>query len=93
MNRSGKDTADAATNYKKPEFYLKNLPLNDTLLAISNEKIAVAYFNAGRVFSEKIADSLKAAESYESLLSRFPGHELEPETLYNLYNVLKEVKT
>jgi len=90
--QNGKDTADAATNYKKPEFYLKNLPLNDTLLAISNEKIAVAYFNAGRAFSEKIADSLKAAESYELLLSRYPGHELEPETLYNLYNVLKEAE-
>ena len=55
--RVAKIQHDAAIDYKKPEFYLKNLPLNDSLLAISNEKIAVAYFNAGRAFSEKIADS------------------------------------
>jgi outer membrane protein assembly factor BamD (BamD/ComL family) len=85
------DTAEAVLDYKKPEFYLKNLPLNDSLLAVSNEKIATAYFNSGEVFSEKISDPRKAAESYEALLKRFPGHELVPETLYNLYRVLKEV--
>ena len=69
-------------DYKKPEFYLKNLPLNDSLLGISDEKIAVAYFNAGKVFPEKIVDRQKAAESYEALLSRFPDSELVPEALY-----------
>jgi tetratricopeptide (TPR) repeat protein len=84
------DTSKAVMDYKKPEFYLKNLPLNDTLLKISNEKIANAYFNAGKVFAEKIADTQKAAESYESLLSRFPDDELVPETLYDLYKLYKE---
>ncbi|MFZ0280453.1 MAG: hypothetical protein WAL29_02290 [Bacteroidales bacterium] len=85
------DTARAIMDYKKPEFYLKNLPLNDTLLAVSNEKIATAYFTAGEVFSERIADPRKAAGSYEALLTRFPEHELVPETLYNLYRVLRDV--
>ncbi|MCX6259868.1 MAG: tetratricopeptide repeat protein [Bacteroidia bacterium] len=84
------DTSKAVMDYKKPEFYLKNLPLNDTLLKISNEKIANAYFNAGKVFAEKIADPQKAAESYESLLSRYPNNELVPETLYDLYKLYKE---
>ena len=84
------DTSKAVMDYKKPEFYLKNLPLNDTLLKISNEKIANAYFNAGKVFAEKIADPQKAAESYESLLSRYPDNELVPETLYDLYKLYKE---
>lgn len=86
----GPDTANAVMDYKKPEFYLKNLPLNDSLLAVSNEKLANAYFNAGKVFSEKITDRQKAAESYEKLLSRFPQNELVPETLYELYKVYKE---
>jgi len=84
------DTSKAVMDYKKPEFYLKNLPLNDTLLKISNEKIASAYFNAGKVFAEKIADKQKAAESYETLLSRFPDNELVPETLYDLYKLYNE---
>jgi tetratricopeptide (TPR) repeat protein len=84
------DTSKAVIDYKKPGFYLKNLPLNDSLLALSNEKIANAYFNAGRVFSEKISDNQKAAESYETLLSRFPDNDLVPEALYDLYKLYKE---
>jgi tetratricopeptide (TPR) repeat protein len=87
---NGPDTSNAVMDYKKPEFYLKNLPLNDSLLAVSDEKLADAYFNAGKVFSEKISDRQKAAESYEKLLSRFPENELVPETLYELYKVYKE---
>ena len=34
------DTSKAARDYKKPEFYLKKLPLTDSLLKISNTKIA-----------------------------------------------------
>jgi tetratricopeptide (TPR) repeat protein len=88
--KSQSDTSKAVTDYKKPDFYLKDLPLNDTLLKISNEKIANAYFNSGKVFAEKIADTRKAAESYEALLSRFPDNELVPETLYDLYKLYKE---
>jgi tetratricopeptide (TPR) repeat protein len=84
------DTSKAVTDYKKPEFYLKDLPLNDTLMNISNEKIANAYFNAGKVFAEKITDTKKAAESYETLLTRFPDNMLVPETLYDLYRLYKE---
>ena len=87
---NGSDTANAILDYKKPEFYLKNLPLNDSLIAVSDEKIANAYFNAGKVFADKIQDIQKAAESYESLLSRFPGNSLVPETLYDLYNLYRE---
>ncbi len=81
------DTTQALLDYKKPEFYLKNLPLNDTLLAISNEKIANAYLNAGKAYSEKIIDLPKASESFENLVARYPSHELVPEALYNLYRV------
>ncbi len=81
------------TDYKKPEFYLKNLPLNDSLLAVSNEKIANAYLNAGKAYFEKLTDAGRATESFEKLLNRYPANELVPEALYNLYNVNKDVNT
>jgi len=84
------DTANAVVDYKKPEFYLKDLPLNDSLLALSNEKIANAYFNAGRVFLENIYDKQKASEAFETLLSRFPDSDLAPEAYYELYKLYKE---
>jgi len=84
------DSAETTVDYKKPEFYLRNLPLNDSLLRISDEKIASALFNAGKVFEERIADREKAAESYEELLTRYPSNVLVPETLYSLYNLYKD---
>lgn len=93
------DNAEAATaatdsagvaDYRKPDFYLKNLPLNDSLLAISNEKIAVAYLNAGKAYHEKLSDDERATEMLEKLLTRYPSNQLVPEALYTLYNVNRE---
>jgi tetratricopeptide (TPR) repeat protein len=89
-SQNGSDTSVAVMDYKKPEFYLKNLPLTDSLISVSNEKIANALMNAGKAYSERISDPEKATETYESLIKRFPQNELIPEALYNLYKVNKE---
>jgi tetratricopeptide (TPR) repeat protein len=83
------DTLSAETDYKKPQFYLKNLPLKDSLVVVSNDRIATALLNAGKAYAERIPDPVKATETFESLIKRFPASELVPETLYNLYNVNK----
>jgi tetratricopeptide (TPR) repeat protein len=83
------DTSLAENDYKKPQFYLKNLPMNDSLMNISNEKIAVAMLNAGKAYAERIPDQVKATETFELLVNRFPANDLVPEALYNLYNVNK----
>jgi tetratricopeptide (TPR) repeat protein len=85
------DTAKAINDYKKPEFYLKNLPLTDSLIAISNQKIADAYFNSAKIFYDRFKDPQNSAASYELLLSRYPAHELVPEVLYELYGVNKDI--
>ena len=90
---AGKDTAKALLDYKKPEFYLKNLPLTDSLLTASNERIAFAYLDAGKAYSERIGDQVKATESLENLLKRFPEHELVPEALYTLYKINQETNS
>lgn len=82
--------AKAEKDYKKPQFYLKELPLTDSLLNISNEKIANAMLNAGKAFAERVNDPVKATEQFEALISRFPSGELIPETLYNLYRINKD---
>lgn len=89
--QTDKDTSAALRDYKKPEFYLKNLPLTDSLINISNEKIANALLNAGKAYDESISDPVKATETFESLINRFPSNELVSEALYNLYKVNKEV--
>lgn len=83
--KQGTDSSSVMVDYKKPEFYLKDLPLTDSLLNISNEKIANAMLNAGKAYSERIHDPIKATETFETLINRFPESELIPESLYNLY--------
>jgi outer membrane protein assembly factor BamD (BamD/ComL family) len=84
------DTASALRDYKKPEFYLKNLPLTDSLIKVSDNKIAIALLNAGKAYSERFSDQVRATETLESLIKRYPGNELIPEAYYNLYNINKE---
>jgi len=92
-NTAGPDTSQAILDNKKPEFYLKNLPLNDSLLALSNERLANALLNAGKGYAEKINDIEKATESLESLIKRFPSNELVPDALYSLYRINQTINT
>lgn len=85
------DTLSAKSDNKSPEFYLQNLPLNDSLLAISNERVATAMLNAGRAYSERINDPDSATATWEALTVRFPDNELVPEALFNLYRLNKEI--
>lgn len=86
------DTSSAANNNRKPEFYLRNLPLTDSLVDISNENIARSLFNAARIFQDRVPDTEQANQNYNMLITRFPDNELVPQALYNLYNLNKEAK-
>jgi tetratricopeptide (TPR) repeat protein len=90
ISQSGTDSTAAIPDYRKAEFYLRDLPLTDSLLLISNEKIATALLNAAKAYSERMFDQAKATETYESLITRFPTGDLVPEALYNLYNINKK---
>ncbi|HVN59206.1 MAG TPA: tetratricopeptide repeat protein [Bacteroidales bacterium] len=86
------DSAKTIMDNKKPEFYLKNLPLTDSLLGVSNDRIASAYLESGKVYSEKFNDNFKAVESFEKLIKRFPGGIYEPEALYSIYKIYSDEK-
>ena len=90
LSQAGPDSIPAVADYKKPEFYLRDLPLTDSSISISNEMIATALLNAGKAYSERMSDQPRATETYESLLNRFPSNDAVPEALYNLYNINKE---
>jgi tetratricopeptide (TPR) repeat protein len=88
--QSKADSGKSVLDFKSPEFYLKNLPLTDSMLALSNERIAGAYLNAGKAYADKLSDPVHATETFEKLISRYPENVLVPEALYNLCRVNKE---
>ncbi len=81
------ENVDPETDIKSKEYYLLNLPLNDSLIAVSDIMIADALYNSARVYYEKFNDREKANEAYRSFMNRFPGNYKLPEALYNLYRI------
>jgi len=78
------------TDIKSKEYYLKNLPLNDSLLEVSDKMIADALYNSARVYHEKFNDIEKANQLYNQYIVRFPMHYNIPQALYNMYRIYEE---
>jgi tetratricopeptide (TPR) repeat protein len=73
------------SNPKSREYYLQDIPLTDSALIASDEKIMDALFNMGRVYKEKFSDYEKSIIAYENLNDRFPKNEYLLLSYYNLY--------
>jgi predicted Zn-dependent protease len=70
----------------EPSFYTQDLPVNDSLMALSNEKIRDALFNAGRIFKTDFSDYSRSSESFESLNNRFPENIYLLSSWFDLYD-------
>ena len=68
-------------------YYIQDLPLNDTLMAISHDKIRDALFNAGRIFKSDFSDYPHSAETFEDLNNRYPENIYLLSALFELYDV------
>jgi tetratricopeptide (TPR) repeat protein len=54
-------------------------------------KIEEAYFKLGEIYHFKLHEDKNAVDAYRKLLNRFPDSEYEPDVLYALYLILKDV--
>ncbi len=79
------NTSGVETDNKKPQFYLQNLPLNDSLMAISKEKEAQALFKVAETYDKNLHAYKEAEEKYLYFVKKFPNHKLEVEVYFNLY--------
>jgi tetratricopeptide (TPR) repeat protein len=69
------------------EYYLRFIPLTDSALAVSDSMIQNAYYQVGYIYKEKLNDLLKSADSFESLLKRYPDTPKKLRLYFNLYRV------
>lgn len=56
-------------------------------------KIKDAYYNLGNIYHFKLKEEKNALEAFETLISRFPDSKYEPEVLYLLYLISKDLNT
>ncbi|MBN3035293.1 MAG: tetratricopeptide repeat protein [Bacteroidales bacterium] len=65
-------TQIVSTDPYKRETYLQDIPLTEEQMAASNEKIQDALYNIGLIYKDRLVDLIRAAETLEKLIERFP---------------------
>ena len=80
--------ASTAGEYRKQ--LTQNLPLTPELMAQSNMRIYLAYFDIANFYRDILGDKKEAIAAYELLLSRFPEAPDKSAIYYNLYRLYSE---
>ena len=84
------DSVKAAIRVVDPlerSFYTQDLPLTDSLMNLSHEKIKNALYNAGRIYKSDFSDYPRSAESYEDLNQRYPDNIYLLQVWFELYDL------
>lgn len=72
---------------KSADFYKHDLPLNDSLIEVSNNRIKEAMFKVGEVYQNDLKDYTETVSAFEKFVQRFPDSHNTLEAYYNLYQV------
>ncbi len=82
---------DSAGNKINPktteEYYLAQIPLNDSALNISHNKIIEALYAMGNIYRENFQDYKNAIISFEDLVARYDTCRYKLPSWYNLYRI------
>lgn len=71
----------------KKEFYTQDLPLTDSLMEISNERIRDALYNIGKIFKSEFGNYPRSAMSFEELNKRYPNNIYLLSAYFDLYDL------
>ena len=78
-------SVNATMDNKKPEFYLRQIPVTAAQIAKSTAEIGVALFNMGQIYKDKIADTPKGISTFNEFIRRFPNDERVADAYFNIY--------
>jgi tetratricopeptide (TPR) repeat protein len=88
-NSTGKNS-DTKMNPIEP--YLKDLPLNDSLLKLSDSKIIDAYYNLASTYKDDLNNNKKSIFTFEELNNRYPNHKYRASSYYKLNRIYVSTK-
>jgi len=72
---------------KSRDYYLQDLPMNDSLMKASHVKIRNALFNAGRIFKTDFSDFPRSIASFEDLNKRYPENLFALSSWFELWDL------
>ncbi|MBC6991466.1 tetratricopeptide repeat protein [Hymenobacter sp. BT491] len=70
--------------------YRQNIPLTAPQLQASNKQVEEASYALGGIYSQQLREPVRAIETYEGLIARFPQSSHSAEVFYSLYLLYKE---
>ncbi|TGE19623.1 type IX secretion system periplasmic lipoprotein PorW/SprE [Hymenobacter elongatus] len=71
--------------------YRQSLPLTEAQMQASQKLVEEALFALGGIYSQQLKEPLRAAETYEKLVTNFPKSSHSPEAYYSLYLIYKDL--
>ncbi len=77
---------------KSREFYMRDIPLSDSALEVSNTRLEEALFNMGMIYRDDLLDYEKAIESLEELVQRYPDGNYTMAAYYYLHDLHNSVQ-
>ncbi len=77
---------------KSREFYLVDIPLNDSSMRISDERLEQALFNMGVIYKEQLLDYNESIIAFKELISRYPQTEQGAHVHYYLYELNNNIQ-
>lgn len=81
-----------SSDNKSREFYVQNLPLTDSLMKVSRQRVIDGYYYGGMVYRNDLNDIPQAIALYERMLERFPETSYTAPVYYQLFKMYSELK-
>jgi tetratricopeptide (TPR) repeat protein len=79
------DTAGMSDEKKRREMMIRSIPSSPEAIQKSDAKIIEAYYNIGMIYREQLNDLKASAETFETLLKRYPTCKYQLQCYYQLY--------
>ncbi|HJV78947.1 MAG TPA: tetratricopeptide repeat protein [Paludibacter sp.] len=80
-----KSNSKEVLDNKKPEFYLKQIPVTSAQIEKSNADIASALFAMGQIYKDKIEDIPMSISTFEEFIRRFKTDKRVVDAYFNIY--------
>jgi len=82
---SSNKLTDSVADNKKPDFYLRQIPVTPAQIIKSNAELATAMYNLGLIYKDKVEDIPMAISTFSEFIRRFGSDERKPDAYFQIY--------
>lgn len=91
-NGAGESGTIEIIDNKSREYYLKDIPLSDSAMEVSNTLLEEALYNMGMIYRNDLLDYDKAISALEELINRYPDGNYTMPAYYYLYDLYNNIQ-